>query len=148
MENNLTWLLIADSSKARIFALHKARIFTEQNPALLKPIGNFIHNESRQKAMELTSDRQGEFGHATFSANTPAKTHEAEIFAHKLIAELEAARKKLSFRELILIAPPAFMGLLNKHMSHETKKLVSQTIEKDYTLLQGKELMQSLLLHF
>lgn len=148
MENSITWLLIADASKARIYSIIKARIF--QDPANLKNLkllGSYSHDESRKKAAELISDKMGGFGSGTFVEATSPKVHEAEQFAHELIDYLEAGRKNNSFRDLILIAPPAFMGLLHKCMPHEMHKLISKTIEKDYTHHDNRELLQNLLNH-
>lgn len=146
MENSTTWLLIADASKARIFSLVKARIFNDpNNDKNLQLIGTYVHEESRKKGAELISDKMGEFGSGTFVEATSPKVHEAEHFAHELVNHLEIGRNNKSFRDLILISPPAFMGLLHKFMSHEIHKLVTKTIEKDYTQLNTKELLQSLL---
>jgi protein required for attachment to host cells len=146
--NSITWLLISDSSKARLYSLHKARIFNDQNPKELELIAEFAHEKSRMKGTELSSDKLGEFNSGTFVENTSPKSHEAEQFAHELLMHLDAARKEGRFRDLIIVAPPTFMGLLNKHMPHEIQKLVSQKIEKDYTQFNINELVQNLMVHF
>ena len=148
MNNSKTWLLIADASKARIYALYKARIFQEQNPKQLELIGEYSHLNSRKKGSELTSDKSGEFGSGTFVEATHPKVHEALQFAHELIQHIETGRKAGVFRDLIIVAPPAFMGMLQKELSHEIHKLVSQRIEKDYTQCNESELMQKLITHF
>lgn len=147
MEKTKTWVLIADASKARIFAIHKARIFQEQNPHNLELIGEYTHADSRKKKSELVSDKMGEFGSGTFDASSP-KLREAEQFAHELLKFLEIARKEKTFKDLIIVAPPAFMGLLHKHMPHEIHKLVCQKIEKDYTQDSGLKLVENLATHF
>lgn len=148
MENSKTWLLIADASKARIFAMHKVRVFREKNPNDLELIGAYNHENSRKKGSELNSDRMGEFGSGTFVEATSPKLHEAQQFAHELLGHLETGRKENNYRDLIIVAPPAFMGLLHKHMPHGVNKLISQKIEKDYTHCEGRELLQNLLTHF
>lgn len=149
MENNKTWVLIADASSARIFALYKPLIFKEpSNANNLELIGEFNHADSRKKGVDLMSDRFGNFGSGTFVEPTDTKFHEAEHFAFELTRYLEAARTENKFRDLVLVAPPAFMGLLNKHLHHTIHKLVSQTIEKDYTKQKGRELIQCLLSHW
>lgn len=146
--NTITWLLIADASKAKIYSIHKARMFLEQtNPKNLKLIGQYSHQESRMKSAELVTDRMGEFGSGTFVEATLPKTHEAEKFALELINHISAGRRDNHFRDLIIVAPPTFMGILHKHMPHEIQKLISQKIEKDYTQSNDRELMQLLLTH-
>src|SRR5262245_28046076 len=132
MENNKTWILVADASKARIYSIYKARVFKEQDPKNLQLIGEYTHIESRKKGSELATDKLGEYGSGTFVENKTPKIHEAEQFASELLEHLETGRKEGSFRDLIIVAPPAFMGLLHKHMPHEIHKLVTQKIEKDY----------------
>lgn len=149
MENNSnTWLLIADASKARIYSTHKARMFLEQNnPKNLLLIDQFSHAQSRMKSAELVTDRLGDFGTGTFVEATTPKLYEAERFAIELVNQLDVGRKAKSFRDIIIVAPPAFMGLLNKHMHNETLKLVTQKIEKDYTQNNERELLHNLLNH-
>lgn len=148
MENTITWILIADASKARLFAVHKARLFQDDNTNNLQLISEFTHNDSRKKGSDLVSDKMGEFGSGSFAATTSPKAHEAEQFAQELVTHLDTGRKENSFRDFILVAPPAFMGLLHKHMHQETKKLLSQSIEKDYTHDEGRVLLTHLLSHF
>ena len=148
MENNKTWLLVADASKARIFSMHKARILIEQNPNNLELIGNYTHEASRKKGSDLITDKMGEFGSGTFVEATPPKTHEAEVFALELLKHLERGRMKQHFRDVIIVAPPPFMKLLNKHMPHTMHKLISQSIEKDYTQHNERELVKNLADHF
>lgn len=148
MENSITWLLVCDSSKARVYSLHKARIFNDPDPKNLQLLNEYTHDASRKKAADLISDKMGEFGSGTFVEATSPKVHEAELFAHELLQHLETARKENNYRDLIIVAPPAFMGLLHKHMPHEIHKLVSKKIEKDYTQYNGNDLLNNLMHHF
>lgn len=149
MDNSsLTWLLVADASKARIYSMHTARVFKETPHAKeLALISEFTHERSRKKGTELATDKMGEFGTGTFVESIPPKLHEAELFAHELLLHLENHRKEGNYRDLIIIAPPTFMGLLNKHMPKEVHKLVSHTIDKDYTQQSERELIQNLIIH-
>lgn len=148
--NTKTWLLVADASKARLYSIHKARIFQEQTHLTdgLELVSEFKHDKSRKKNSDLITDKSGEFGSGTFVEATSVKFHEAEQFAHELLKFLDVGRKEKTYRDLIIVAPPTFMGLLHKHMPHEMHKLVSQRIEKDYTNNTERELMQNLLNHF
>lgn len=148
MPNSKTWILIADASKARIYSMHKARVFKEQDPKNLELIGEYTHANSRKKGCDLTTDKLGEFGTGTFVEAASPKLHEAEEFALELLGHLEAGRNEGIFRDIIIVAPPTFMGLLHKHMPHEMHKVISQQIEKDYTQDNKHDLMQNLLTHF
>src|SRR3990167_3851993 len=147
MNNNKTWILGADASIARLYAMHKARFLKQSDTKELALINQFAHEASRKKVSELITDKMGEFGSGTFVENTNPKLHEAEQFAHEIIHYLDMSRKDKDFRDLIIIAPPTFMGLLHKHMPGEINKLISQTIEKDYTKNNAQELIKNLLQH-
>lgn len=147
-ENHKTWLLVADASKAKIYSIRKARLFTSNDPKELQLLSQHTHADSRKKGIELNTDRMGEFGHGGFDDQTPPKLREAEHFACEILHHIENGIKENHFRDLVIVAPPHFMGLLNKCMSHTVQKLVSQTIEKDYTQQNERDLMASLLAHF
>lgn len=148
MEKKKTWLLVADASKARIYSLCMARLFQETPPKPLELVGNYTHDQSRKKVSELVSDKLGEFGSGTLAKAALPKTHEAEQFAHELLRYIETGRIEKSFKDLIIVAPATFMGLLHKYMPHELHKLVSQKIEKDYTHHDERALVQNLLHYF
>lgn len=141
--NNSTWILVADSSKARIFSTHKASLFNGDGKKL-KLVSEHEHPESRKKDIDLISDRQGKFGSGTFVEATDPKHHQEELFAVELTKTLTKGHGENRFQELICIAPAAFMGLLNKHMSHEVAKNANLKIEKDYTTFTEQELVKHL----
>lgn len=148
IEQTLTWVVVADASKASVYSMHKAKIFQEQEQTRdFHLLETFQHAESRMKNTELVSDKMGEYGSSNFGQPTEPKVVEAEIFAHQLLAYLEKARNEHQFRDFILVAPPQFMGILNRIMSPGLAKLLSQRIEKDYTHLQDRPLLRALLNH-
>lgn len=143
--DNLTWILVADSSKARLFGIRKAKLFNKSfDHKDLAFIDEYHHENSRKKDSELTSDRLGGFGKGTFVEATDPKQHEAEIFSHELTKVLSSGHHQHHYRDVILVAPPAFMGLLNKNLSNEVNKVISLRIEKDYTGHDAKDLVNHL----
>lgn len=131
-----TWILVANAGEARLFS----------NPGpnkgiqLLKKID---HPASREKASELVSDRPGHgvgAGGGGFVPPTDPKLHEAEVFAHTLVKELEQGRTSNSFDRIIIAANPAFLGLLNNNITNGLRGMVSDTLQKDYTKATEKEL--------
>lgn len=148
MDNTITWMLIADASKARLYAMYKARFMREQHPNNLMLIQDFTHHDSRKKNKDLVSDRMGEFGSGSFAATISPKTQEAEWFAHQLMSHLDLERKNGMFRDLIIVAPATFMGYLHHHAPSSISKVISQNIEKDYTQDEGMGLVNKLIKHF
>lgn len=135
---SITWVLVANSSSANLYinnGPHKGLQLTKQ----------FTHPESRESASELVSDRPGHDqahggGHGSFTPATSPKQHEAEQFALQLAHELEHGRATNLYSRLILIASPHFIGILNHRLDEHVRKLVTETIEKDYTQATEKEL--------
>lgn len=139
--NNLTWILVADGNKARIFSAHKAALFNG-NGAKLTLVSEHEHSDARKKDSELTSDRQGHFNSGTFVDQTDPQVQEEDRFATMLAKNLSRAHTENQFSELIFIAPAHFLGLLNKHIPKEVAKIASLRIEKDYTRFNENELVQ------
>ncbi len=144
--DNLTWVLVADSSKARLFSVHKTKLFNKSVSSQdLTFVDEYHHENSRKKDRDLVTDKLGGFGKGTFVEATDPKHHEAELFSHELTQVLSSGHNQHHFRDIILVAPPMFMGLLNKNLSHEVNKLISLRIEKDYTENEPKELVNHLI---
>ena len=137
-----TWILVADSTRARIFT-------TESSSTPLEEIEDFSHTESRLHDREITSDLPGRIksvaggGHA-FEQATDPKKHEAENFAHSLAQYLEDAHNANRFAQLLIIAAPSFLGLLRDHLPEQIKQLVHFELDKDLTLLSAADIRQHL----
>jgi protein required for attachment to host cells len=137
-----TWILVADASRAQIFAHEK----TGEGLSLVR---EFQHPESRLKASEIASDRAGRqeskgTGRGSMVERADPKKYEAERFAIELAHALEQGRAAGIYQKLVLVAPAHFIGLLHQHLSAHARALVGTNIEKDYTQLPAVELMSSL----
>lgn len=137
-----TWILVSNASEARIFFRNGIR----NELTLVKEL---THPESRMKNAELSSDRAGYMkgvgnGHGSKNPQSEPKQNEAQFFAQQLAHELNQGRCSQQFENLVLIAPPAFMGLLNEKMDEQTGKLVGSRLNKDYTQITAKELVDQL----
>jgi protein required for attachment to host cells len=140
----VTWILVANASKARLFKSEKP--YRE-----MKLIKEFNHPESRAKAMNLVADGHGRYSHSTGTAPsglyeepTSPKQLEAERFAHELARELNLARIRNKYSNLIFVISPQFHGLLKKHCDSHVLNLVISTLDKDYTKLSQHDLMKYL----
>jgi len=144
--NNITWILVADAANARIFSTHKASLFNGDGKTLTL-VDTYEHSASRKLDSELVSDKQGRFGHATFSERTDPHKHEEDVFALELAKHLIKAHAENEYQELIFIAPPTFMGMLNKHITSQLNKIVSLKVEKNYTQCNAHEITERLQEH-
>lgn len=138
----VTWVLVADSSRARIFAKNGREAFREE--------AGFIHPESRLHEQELTSDLPGSDGgngsgqrHGKAARVSP-KRHEAITFSKQVADHLESARSDGRFHRLLIVAPPAFLGLLREQFSPALGTLVTQEINKNLVQLKPEELRAQL----
>lgn len=146
--NHITWVVVSDSCHAKVYSTIKARLFAEKpSDKSLTLIHELIHPEAKLRDQDLVSDKQGQFFNATFSEPTDPKRHENEKFALEISKLLTIGRNENSFHDLILISPPALMGMLKKQLTDHVKQMVSITIEKDYIHQDIKKLIKHLQEH-
>ena len=148
MDTKNTWFLVANSARARIFSLCKARLIQAagqgQNSEKLTLETECEHPESRQKGKELVSDKLPIHLHGTVGEPSQLHQTEADHFARELAKKMEEARKHNQYQQLIIAAPSHFVGLLKKHFTAEMMKKLDLVIEKDYTSHNEKQLVSDL----
>ena len=137
-----TWILVADKSRARIFAADKATSPLHEVRTLTSP-------EARLHEGDLVSDRAGQdrnpcvSGHG-LSDDHPQKHAIAERFAAQVCEELERARNQGLFRKLYVIAAPAFLGMLRHHQSPTLRQLIAAEIDKSLAGLDPAAIRKAL----
>lgn len=126
-----TWIVAAESARARIFRQDRPR-----GPLLEQQ--DLVHPESTLHGRDLADDRQGrtfdrsrEGGRHAMEPGKDPKTVEAEAFARELATLLQSARSRGDLDDLVLIAPPQFLGLLTGCLDDQTRALVSRRINKN-----------------
>jgi protein required for attachment to host cells len=132
-----TWVLAADSARARLFEL-------APRGRALREVRDFVHPAGRQRGRELVTDAQGRHFVAgrrdQAPANEPHTTPEQveeERFARALAAHLERGRTSNRYERLCLLAPPRFLGRLRAALTTEVGKLVSRSVSKDLLALDA-----------
>ena len=137
------WILVADSSRARIFE-------TESVKSPLKETDDLTHPEARQHEQTLTSDLPGKQAasssgsHHAVADETDPKQHEAANFAREISQYLDDSRKKNRFSHLVILAAPSFLGLLRDHFTEDTLKLISYELDKNLVKHSTDEIRQHL----
>lgn len=125
-----TWILVAESSRARLYAADNRR-------SDITELEDMAHPEGRLHAGDLVSDTAGSDGGSigqgrhVLDERSDLKQTAAAGFAKRLANRLEAARHAGAFRRLVLIAPPAFLGLLRDKLSKEVLALVARQVDKN-----------------
>lgn len=135
-----TWILAADSSRARIFELHGAQDH-------LREIEDFVNPEGRASDTEINTDNLGRFatkGHGvqahTGEPNVGPVEHETALFSKRVSDFLDQARIAHRYDKLCLIAFPKFLGLMRQNLSKEVQKLVEDEVPKDISGLNEREI--------
>lgn len=138
-----TWVVVADSSRARIFE-------SRQHGRELVECDTLLHPEARLKTGEIMSDSEGMqtdrmgYGQRKSDPRTSPHEVEAEKFAGQLADYLDQHRTSHDFDEVVLAAPPEFLGQFRQRCDKQVEKLISHTVVKDYTQLTAGELVEQL----
>ncbi|MDP9141448.1 MAG: host attachment protein [Pseudomonadota bacterium] len=143
--NTSTWVLIADSSNARLYS-----VADRGKPWTL--IDEYKHPPSRVTEGGLVSDQAGRThgsgiakgARSAMESKTAPKDVEIKSFAHELVTVLEHGHGQQAYSRLVMAAPPHFLGLLRKGISSTVGKLVSATTDKDYLHIGEKEMQAHL----
>ncbi len=133
--------VVAAQSQARFFMQESTSKPLEEMPGLENP-------EGRLHERDLTSDRPGRTFDSTGSTRhakeqkTDVKKQLAINFAKQIAGYLEDRRNE--FDQVVLIAPPAFLGLLRENLPDTLSKLVIREVDKDIVTKDVKEIQQYL----
>jgi protein required for attachment to host cells len=75
--------------------------------------------------------RRGATAHHGTGGERRPRRHEAELFARRVAEQLTEASRKGEFDRLVLMAPPAFLGLLRKAIPGSMRDQVAAEVRKD-----------------
>ena len=130
----MTWFLIADSSRARLFSTTAGDHIGE--------IASFANPEGRSQEGELASYDSGISARAAPRSGPQqpsALDHKVELFAKELARYLEQARTEHRYDALFLFAAPEFLGLLRQNLSKDVEALVVDEFDKDISWFNGPD---------
>lgn len=122
-----TWIVVADSARARIF-------FSERRTQDWQLVESFEHPQGRAHTPELVTSQP-----AMERGELP-KEREGQVFARQLSRRLERAFHAHEFRRLVLVAPPEMMGYLRRSLPQVVASAVTHEITKDLSQLRQDEL--------
>jgi protein required for attachment to host cells len=135
-----TWMLVADSAAARLYERQRSPDWTL--------VRELAHPESRLHPGDVYSDKPGRVlqssGQVAGMEPPPYRKLEADKFARVLAEVLERGREAGAFDQLILIAPPPFLGHLRPALAAAVVAKVTHTVEKDYLHLDARALKERL----
>jgi len=133
-----TWIIAADESRARVLQV----LDREQR---LAEIDDLVNPAGRAQDRELQTDAEPRFngsqgGPASDSERQGAVEHSARTFAKEVGRYLDKARNEHRYDQLVLVAPPKFLGALRKELHKEVEKLVTEELPKDLSWFNAREI--------
>jgi protein required for attachment to host cells len=139
-----TWVLIADTTRARVF-------LAEKPMGGLEEVDVLVHTESRLHEQELTSDQRpgrrqgsdGTGGHSMGHEDDP-KRQEHLRFARQISNYLAEAHNDRRFERLYVVAAPAFLGDLRGSLPKAVAQSITGEIPKNITRLAVAEIREHL----
>ena len=139
MRKTITWILVADGARARIFA--NAGPGKGLQPAIDQDFAAELH-----PSREIVSDRPGRVKESASSTRHAMEARvdwhrfEKEKFAKSMAKLLDEAAERGAFGRLVLVAPPRTLGDLRGALNARTRALVAGEIDKDLTHVTPQEL--------
>lgn len=130
-------VVVADRAEVRFYDVEHAE-------SKLQLAGQMTDPEARLRDRDYKSDRPGRvFDHAPSGGRRGAvahhdtggerkpREHEAELFARRIVDELERAQHQDRFDRLVLMASPEFLGNLRQVMPKSLSDVTALEIRKD-----------------
>jgi protein required for attachment to host cells len=133
----------------RVLVAHDAgaRTFENRGPGkgLIK-LGEVEFEDGRRHSGELDSDRPGRAfdragqGRHAYESHDDARHHAVGHFARELAHELAHDFHRGAFHQLVLVAPPRFLGVLRDALDHKLVRVLVGTVCKDLPRASAAEL--------
>ena len=144
MKKTVTYVLVADGARARLYANHGVG-------KGLQPVSGATHKaDLHHHDRDILTDKPGRSFNGVGQARSALEPHtewhrfEKHKFAREMAKVLDAAAASKAFDRLILVAPPATLGDLRMELGDATRKLVTAELAKDLTRHVEQELPQHL----
>jgi protein required for attachment to host cells len=138
-----TWILVANSARARCFECSADR-------GGLELLSSFECPQSRAKGVDLANDRSGyeEMGHGHGSADMAQRASPRiqvrDVFARDLARFLSAGIAAQRCSALVILASLPFLGRIKAHLSPLAGKALTSAIGRDMTGLDSGTVAQAI----
>lgn len=125
-----TWILVGDEASARLFE-------AEDPSGDWRAVQVFSHPQSRMKAEDFLTDRPN-----NEESGMPPRDFEGMRFTREIAQHFD--RNQNAFDRLIIVGPPRFLGALRKNLSNPVAKKLTDSLNKELTQLNQRELQEKL----
>ena len=142
---NSTWIVVAHEAGARFFE-------NQGRGTGLELVEEIEHPDGRARDRDMASDRPGRSfrknscdpSRASMSQSEGPHDRAVSDFARALADKLKDARVQNQYKQLVLVAPPRFLGLLRSSLDGPTAQLVMASLDKDLATSKTNELVERL----
>jgi protein required for attachment to host cells len=140
---NDVWVVVASSTRCRIFTQHK-------HSGPLQQVEQLDHPEGRLRSRDLASDRHGRSfasagnGRHAMGQHVDPVEQENIRFAKTVATKIDSARKKDRFGRLVLVADPRFLGHLRQGLSPATRQLLTTELHKNLADADPRSIREAL----
>lgn len=143
MPNQKTWIVVANSSHAKIFRLAQKFPKIEELTTIDHPASR-LHDQDLEGRKPGRNFQSGGTTRHAYQPETDPKEVEIEKFAKSLSDYIYAAHQKGEFARLYIMANPSFLGLLRQYINPVTQKVIVAELAKDMTEHPTAEIEQHL----
>ena len=140
MTSDTIWILVANASRARLFAANAS----SEDWQLVEEL---THPESRTRPTLLYEQPENPNAgakHKPSPENQPdaRMDFEAERFAKELSKKLDQGFDAHTYRQLVIAAPPQFLGMLRGELSKRVQGVLLMDMRGDFTTEKPREVQE------
>ena len=126
---NKTWVIVAESSRAKIYELDKKNSPLVALKEFAAPSSTQTHAITTDIALNNDNSSTQDSHH--FKYASPTKQDKGLTFARKISNHLDNACNNGQFDKLIIMSSPAFLGQLRKQLKQSTNRYIVSEIGKN-----------------
>jgi protein required for attachment to host cells len=137
------WVLVADSSRARVFEVTREDPTLREIAAFTNPEGRIAQRELRHDRLPRVNESMGHARHA-IEPHTSLKQKITDRFVRTLRDELDRGHAAHRYKNLVLVAAPRFMGALHGALDDSLQKCVVAEVRHNLTLMSSTKIRERL----
>ena len=141
------WVIVADRTRARIFEADESIDQLNEVEDLLNPEGRFADAELHHDARGRFCGKGNRQRSHTSEPLITKTMHDEENFSRQLVHVLEQGYATHRYDSLVVIAPPAFLGVLRKQFSDQVGKRVVKQFAGDISSYAPRQISDYLRRH-
>ncbi len=134
------WMVLADSSRVRIFA-------GASPVGTLTEVHELTNETARKRERDLVTDKPGRFrdeGQGRSATERDLLDEELTDFAREVSEFIDKRRISGEFQTLSIIAEPGFLGRLRRELSEPVRSVVLEEVAKNMTSQSPEKAQENL----